>query len=655
MHSVRLFLGLFVLCGTVASVTLSAQVPTSIGRGRGGSGSFDPTNDRRGGVTEQRQIGPDTFGLYYFTVDNPNEETQFADTLLNEFQQYDPTRTRDIDYAHQGILGSAAYPLAYTGRDRRGFDLGWHAYDLYRVTGENLRFYRLQRPSTKIDYVIGSEQEDGYIRSRFTRNFADGLNFVLNFNRFAQLGQQDQYPRQNLRTTNFATGFQLRRKRYQGFASFSANTFQQQHNGGVRELPVIDEEIDEPGSALVFLNEASSRLAHRELMLTQYLRYGGTTDSLGKRRRAFTIAHQLRWENSTYRTSAPLQAADTFFYQRFPALLVDFRGARSFVQHRSLDNTFSLSTFRLSAADDGGPRTQRDRIELGITHRYNRVSQEPVDSVINNLLLYGKIGLRPGERLRLQLEGQLALLDQVGDYRLNGLLYVDLKKAGRLEVRLRNQLYTPAYLTEQFYLTQEPIWQRQFDRTLETNLEGSYTIPGLNIELAGGYHLLTNYIYFDSTSLPQQTGELLNIVQLSAAKNFRFGRFQLHNRILLQTSPQDRIPLPRLFGKHSFFYDGTWFQVLNVRLGVDVRYTDSFQPYYYNPLSGQFQLQGRQTVTTVPATDLFFAMRVTRFRFFAKYENFHHVWAPQDFLYLSAFAPYPDGAVRLGISWQLID
>ncbi len=634
---------------------LYSQAPTRIGGG-GGAPNFDPTSQRRAGVTEQREIAADTFGLYYFTVDNPNEETQFGDTLLNEFQQFDPIRTRTLDYGHQGILGSAAYPLAYTGRDRRGFDLGWHAYDLYRVTGDNLRFYRLQRPSTKIDYVIGSEQEDGYVRSRFTRNFADGLNFVLNFNRFAQLGQQDQYPRQNLRTTNFATGFQLRRRRYQGFASFTANTFQQQRNGGVRELPVVNDEIDEPGSALVFLNEAAARISNPEFLLTQYLRFGGTTDSLGNRRRAFTIAHQLRYENSTYRTSAPFQVADTFFYRRFPALLVDERGARNFIRHRSLDNTFSLSTFRLSKATaGGGPRTQRDRLEVGITHRYNRIQQEPVDSTVNNLLLYGKIGLRPGERLRLQLEGQLALLDQAGDYRLNGLLYVDLKKAGRLEVRLRNQLYTPAYLTEAYYLTQEPLWQRQFDRTLETNLEGAYTIPGLNIELAGGYHLLTNYIFFDSTSLPQQTSELLNIVQLSAAKNFRFGHFQLHNRILLQTTPQDRIPLPRIFGKHSFFYDGTWFRVLNVRLGVDVRYTDSFQPYYYNPLTGQFQLQNRQTVTTVPATDVFFAMRVTRFRFFAKYENLNHLWAPQDFFYLSAFAPNPDGAVRLGISWQLID
>ena len=38
----------------------------------------------------------------YFYAENPNQELPFSDTLLNDFQQYDPVRQIELDYKNLG-------------------------------------------------------------------------------------------------------------------------------------------------------------------------------------------------------------------------------------------------------------------------------------------------------------------------------------------------------------------------------------------------------------------------------------------------------------------------------------------------------------------------------------------------------------------------
>jgi hypothetical protein len=123
----------------------------------------------------------------------------------------------------------------------------------------------------------------------------------------------------------------------------------------------------------------------------------------------------------------------------------------------------------------------------------------------------------------------------------------------------------------------------------------------------------------------------------------------------LQEADQDVFRLPRLYGEHSFYYSGKWFKVLNVNLGFDVRYASSFRPYYFNPVIQQFQLQDFEDRGFQVQVDPFFSMRVTRFRFFLKYVQANNLIQPEKLLYLTAEHPYPDEALRFGVSWRLLD
>ena len=129
----------------------------------------------------------------------------------------------------------------------------------------------------------------------------------------------------------------------------------------------------------------------------------------------------------------------------------------------------------------------------------------------------------------------------------------------------------------------------------------------------------------------------------------------LDNVFTAQTASEDVIRLPSIYSKHSLYYSDKWFKVLLVRFGVDLRFNTSYFSDYYNPLTGQFQLQDTQETEFYPSLDAYFSMRVNKFRAFFKWENFSNIWITDRLFYQTAFYGHRNGSFRLGIEWRFID
>ncbi len=112
--------------------TLSAQIidPSSSTRPTVGDPDYDASADRRAGPQDQRAAIVDTFGIFQYTVDNPNTETNWQDSLLKGFQRYEPDRKVDFDFATIGQRGGAAYALRYQPTRRYGTTIGFRQFDL---------------------------------------------------------------------------------------------------------------------------------------------------------------------------------------------------------------------------------------------------------------------------------------------------------------------------------------------------------------------------------------------------------------------------------------------------------------------------------------------------------------------------------------------
>ncbi|MEN0002959.1 MAG: putative porin [Bacteroidota bacterium] len=650
-----LFIGFILMASAVCLFGQSRNFP---GQAGGFSGGFDGQDTLVRGQDEFIET-LDTFGIFYFYPDNPNLEYSFDDSLLNNyFQQYDPARKRDHDYMHLGIVGSAHHPMFYEPTQRQGFEVGWDQFDLYLTPANRMPFYRIEKAYTNLSYTQGSEQPDALFSAQFSRNFANGVNFAFDYKRISQLGEQFQYPNQNTRTTALTSGlsYESPNGRYKGYFTYAANTIQHKDNGGILVEPTEDGDFSSPQAAEVFLRTAETRHAHREWSYHQYYRFGGERDSLQGFKRAYTLHHEFNYNNSKYNfwiENPPL--LDTAFFSRFPHLDLDDRGTRVFVEHRAYRNSFKITTFRQRSLNENRVKQQRDLIEVGLVHTLHRLNQEPVDSTLNNLFLTGKFNFSPNDRLRIETEGHFGLWDNAGDYRASGTFFFDFKKFGSLKAQVINQLYKPTLIEHRYYLTQRQLWDNDFDRTLETNLQVTYSLPSINMEVMGGYHLINNFIYFDTLGFSRQLGVPVSVLQLSLKQDFKLGPMHLDNVVTVQEISENELRLPAFFSKHSLYYAGKWFKVLNVQLGFDLRLNGTYNAMYYNPAIGQFHLQEDRAVEFYPALDTYLSLQVNKFRAFFKWENLTDAFIGDRLYYQTAYYGFPGGGLRIGIRWRFIN
>ena len=717
-----------------------------------------------------RKVSKDSLLIFYYYMDNPNEEFPYQDTLLNNyFHQFDPARSRVLDHGTLGYLGSPTFPLFYQSSLRQGFDVGLHQYDLYKIKVKDLRFYNLKRAYSDFYFSQGGTQDDIQLKGKFSRNFNKNVNVSLDYHRISQYGSiapiRYFYQNQRARQTALAGGLTFKNdaNTYQGFFAFSNNIHQQEDNGGIESDTFFLQDDNGFASTLaipVWLDDAETRHSEQEISYTHYYNYNpiqfkankkrkaeekakakvaaeaaaaraATLDSLSKipvdstsisnsdslkitnpvldtlknsptdtlksppldslqkakvdsisnqrpnppsfgpppgfanrspentlpKGRTYTLMHRLAYKKGTYRFSDISAFADSSYYKN---LLLDFRGLRHYVQTRKIENTFAISTFKPRKPGADKVKQQSDFFEVGIRHSFNWIDEEVADSTVNNLFLTGKWNFAPSERLKVKTYAHLGLWDNAGDYRVSGELFFDLKKLGQLKLNGVNQLYRPELLQQRFYISSRNAWTNDFKPTLETNLSATYALPKWGFQASGQYHLLNNFIYFDTLATAQQTGAPLSIFQLILQQNIRFGNFHLDNVIVLQQTTNDALSLPNLFSKHSFYYDGKWFKrKLQIKLGVDVRMNNSYFSNTYNPLVGQFILQNTQKINFFPAVDASASIKVQQFRFFVKAENMTRLFADavgsiraDEQYYQAALYPIQNTRFRLGLGWK---
>jgi len=595
-------------------------------------------------------LGLDTINFHYFYPHNPEEEYPYIDTFLNNFQDYHPARQADFDYANTVNLGSSNNPLFYQPRFHQGLEVGFHQYDLYNIDLKTFPYYRLRKSFTNLMFTQGSQQQDTYFKAQFSRNFANRINLSIDYKRINHLGK---FTNQKAEDTALGIGLWYRspNNRYEGFLTYISNAIFMQDNGGVDLDAVNDANLEEPFSVPFNIEDgdAMTDQTSRGVSYQHHYRLNPDRDSV-IRKRAFAFSHLINFHIDKYKFSDV--TPDSNYYE---ALQIDNRGLRYFIRDRVLENTFTLNTYKLQNNNGSRSKKQRDFFEVGLHHELHDLRLEPIDTFVQNLYLNGRWNFSPGERLRLNTYAHLGLAGNAGDYRLSGDLFFDFKKVGQLKLKVINQLFAPSLVQYRFYVAQEESWNRDFNKTFETSLALTYALPKQRFEVSGQYHLLTNYIYFDSLAQPQQIGAAMNVGQLILKKDFHLWKFHLKNTFILQEVSQSELRLPTFYSSHSLYYQGKIFKrVLDVQLGFDFHFNNPYSGDTYQPLIGQFHNQNDIRIETYPDIDVFLNFKVNWFRFFLKMENAYNFFS-KDFYYQTAGYPMPFHTLRFGVSWQFID
>ncbi len=596
---------------------------------------------------------PDEPLLITFAL-SPERLVPAADTLPDrDFRMYDPARRQAIDWGTQGNLGSAARPLLFENQARKGFDVGVHSFDLYMLQPAQLGFYRNVRTFSDASFSQGRNQFETNLNARFARTFEGGTNFSLEYRTLNNLGQ---YRYQRDKHNALAMGLWVPvGKRYDGFLIYTRNVIRQQENGGIVTDTVFGTgEFAGPIAAEVRLprEAATTRLDDQTLQLTQHLRLIGKATT-GKR--TLRATHTFAWNQQRYKfadqgTGANGLGDDLDFFD--PIFVTDFRGIRHFVSLDRIDNSFTINTFKTK--NQGRPS---DLLAVGLTHSYFKVNQEPREFKVSNLFLTGNLAITPSEKFAFTAQGALGVLDNIGEYQLQGELSLGLGKAGQLRASLLSQIRPPALLFDQLYVSKRQVWDHDFAKPIENTLSATYALPLIGLEATARAHVVNNYLYFDQNAVAAQTTSPLQVTQLLVQENIKWGSLRFDNTVALQQANRDDVfRLPKWFSKNSLYFSGKVFKKrMLLNAGVDFRINSDFRPDGYHPLSWQFHLQDSLSQKPYPWIDLFASFKVQSFRGFVRYENCATWWDKTQVFYQTARHPHPFGALRFGIAWRFMD
>ncbi len=594
---------------------------------------------------------PDTLKVNIFYAAHPERLLPYPDTMLGyDFQQSDPTRQQDVDWIHLGSLGTPARPLLFNVRERTGLNLGFNQFDLYQRGVEDIRYFKVNRTFTDTYYAQNHTKDDFYFKGNFARDLNPNLTVNTDYDRISHEGI---FTRQKSRHTivSFNLAYRTKNNRYKSFASYTYNDMQQQDNGGIVSVsdfsnPLLSDRVNIP----VVSSSAETRMQQTHFAYTHYynLLSDNKNDSIPQppRKRSFTVGHQFVYSPGEYKffDSNP----DSSFYKNYQ---VDDRGLRQYMTWDKLENKVQLSTFKLEEGKDA----PRDLYAAGLFHIYQKTYQEPRDTSINSVYLFGEWDFNPARFISLNAYAQYGIGSNSNEYLIRGNLKLDLGKVGIVRGHILNQRFSPDLIQSRMFISERQVFENDFVKPITTSIKASYEQPLSKTQISVHYHLLNNHIYYDTLSLPQQSASGISVLQLIAQQDIRFGVFGMENTIVFQTDNSDFIRMPTIFMKNSLFAEGQVFKrVMLARIGFDFRMNTNYLADAYMPVTGQFHNQDLGNVALYPALDFFLNFKVQTFRGFLKMENITG-WFTDQVFFQTPNHPLADPHFRFGVSWRFID
>lgn len=594
------------------------------------------------------------------------------DSTINDFDKYFSVPS---SYIYLGNNGAAAYSLIYKPNTKPGWDAGFHAYDLYRYTLEESKFYKTNRPFTQLSYQLASGKEQ-MIRALHTQNPRPNWGFGFDYRLVSGPGF---FTNQNTNHKSYRvfTNYQGKRKRYAAFVIMLGNTNKVSENGGITN----DSALSDPTKKKRFYIDVNLGNANQ----TQYTPFSSTiltgnvykdftffvrqTYDIGKKDSVaindstteYLFYPKLRVQHSfTYSTYNYLyrdNVADSAIYKNWYDTIVK-RGVDSFLvkeKWKVMSNDISLLQF---------PDTKNTGQFISAGVRFENIKGESVKGITSlyNFAVHGEYR----NRTRNKLWDVLAK----GEFYVNGYnagnysAYITIarhisKKLGDLRLFFNNVNRSPSFIFDDAS-------GFNFKNTSLTKKENiiSFGADAVNSFISLGFknHIITNLAYFSDYYHTAQSSKVINLLQVYASKKVKLTkRWNLYaDATFQQTDGSAPIKVPLFFTRARLAYEGIFFKNLNVSAGLEARYFTPFEAYNYSPVMGQFTPQDTFKLKNLPDIAAFFHFRIKSFTAFIRAENLNTVRFSNGFGFTNnnfAAPHYPtQGFIfRFGVRWGFVN
>lgn len=609
-------------------------------------------------------------------------QTLALDTSLNGIQNFSPLVQPRRPTVGTGNLGLAAMPLLFEPRKTIGFDAGFHAFDIYALTHDDILYYKARTPFTNLYYVAAGQKEQIF-RVTHSQNIKRNFNIGANFNR---IGAEGYYTRQKGDDLNGAlfSWYESPGKRYNLWTNLIFNTLKAQENGSLPNDSIYTNKsrpIDRMTENVRLSN--SRQIWRQSSFLIKQTYFVGRIDSLAqeisdKILPTNRISYTFRYDANSY----AFQKDEVDTYKVLPAGIADLNFTNDSTRYTRVQNEFIYSFF-LRAKSNSIIKNEL-KIDAGIKHEFYNYAQSvhyadhtnyySYKTSFQNITLLGAAGYRFSNRIDFNLNvDQVIQGNNMGDFLYDAKSNVLLSNSvGRVVLGAYFQNKSPEEIYNR-YFGNHYRWINNFDRTKTINFSFKYFNDKLKFDASAEYYLINKYLYFGLQSddpgapanliAPRQLNGSLNLLKISAGKKFHFGKFHLESYLVYQkTDNPGVLRTPEFYTFNSFYLDQTFFKGkrpdakgLQTNVGFDIRYNTPYKNYSYSPASGQFYVGSETTFDSTPIVDVWVKASLRKANLFVKCDYVNQGLLSKGFYTINQY-PMPDRVMlKFGVSWNFYD
>lgn len=576
------------------------------------------------------------------------------DTLLYGLpRKFNPTLVSDA-WATTGSFAAEGINMLFFNRPERSQFIFEDAIEHWIPTFSKEKFYNVYIPMTLLSYDFGGGRDNHNDRLK-------GI-FAGNVNRKIGVGANVDYLYSkggyaNSAAKNLVFGLQgyYRGDRYEMQAFFEHYNSQNQENGGITDDLYITDPAELQGgvdkieakSIPTRLSRAKSRVIGAEFYMNHAYKLGFWRDITQPydtiQREEFVpvtkflysfdyrYGHHLFtntnssegsnfWENTYFNPSA---TDDQTIYRAFTNVL-----GIEMIEGFQTWAKFGLSAYAMYEIDKFRVGTEVPETADGSQPEASGLSPLPfetgnyIDKTRNRLWVGGRIEKTRGALLRYAANARFGLLgDAAGELNVDGSIETHFR-LGKDTVIISAEGFfrnsTPSYLL-QHYVSNHFVWGNDFGKTRSFRVGGRLHIPWTKTDIRARVENVQNYIYFNSSSLPEQYGGSVQLLSLSLDQKLQFGIWNWNNTATYQVSSNhDVIPLPAFSLYSNMFIEFEAFKALRMQIGIDCDYYTRYRGLSYQPATMQFHTQGENPVEVgnFAVANAYINAKISKARFF---------------------------------------
>lgn len=592
------------------------------------------------------------FDAKYVTLENPTPRR--PDSLVENFHRYNTTEKQFVPYHNLGNYGTAYYSVMFTNKNPIGFKNGFNSFDLYYVKPQTLKYFNTKTPYSYLDIVFGGKEEivGG---GEFFVNIKPNVNVGFTYHRNSFKGtSQNQLSVHNL--FSLQNNYQSKNKRYNLMAAFIFNSVKNQENGGWVEDDVFTNPFFQRNKSFVdvHLKDAVNNWSERNLNFHQQINLGKKTevqinDSTKRKivQPKYIIEHDF--EFSHWKFIYKDSEKDSSFYSR---LIYDTDSTQDLTKTWKISNGIYFKNIQ----NDTVPK--KFLFAAGLQYDFIQYQQRFTNQFIHDLKLKAKIYNQTDSAFfGYTVDAIVDIAPKyIGDFEVSFLGKLNFKKSISVAVKGNVSLASPTKKQE-FYFGNHYTYSNNFKKVFQVEAEAALEWKKQLLFVNVKDYFIQNYIYNDTSSLPQQYNKPLNVLVVKVQKDFNTKYIFSGTELYVQwISNKNIIRLPVFAMKQTLYYKGGWISgKLNAQIGFDILYNTNFHGNAYNPSLAAFYHQDKEQLKFYPIMDLFFSMHVKFTNIFLRVEHVNQGMFKQKGIYTAPDYGYLDRTFRVGVTWQFYD